>query len=412
LKIISAVSTKGDWDGELIHTTKDKKQVIVESRWALQKDENGKPSAVLEIDRDITKRKSAEKKTQEARKYAEGIIETVQDALIVLDFELKVLKANDTFYKLFALKPEDTEGKFIYSLGQNQWDIPELRKLLEDILPKNTSFEEYQMQYSPPKGAKKILLLNARRIYQDRKRTEMILLAIQDITTRKQQEKRIGELTEELLLAEEQQRQKVAIALHDSIGQMLAFSKRELALLLKVPKLRTDASLKKVLDPISDALKQSRELTTDLSSPTLHTFGLEAGLEELAEQAGENNGFRCNFNTTEEPKPLEKKVELLLYRSVKELLCNIAKHSKAKNVGIDVRSIDNFLELTVTDDGKGFDISRLDANKTRKKSFGLFSIQQRLTNVDGSFSIESEKKKGTKVILRAPLRTAKNKKGR
>jgi signal transduction histidine kinase len=256
------------------------------------------------------------------------------------------------------------------------------------------------------------LLLNARRIYQDMKRTDMILLAICDITARKQQEKRIRELTEELLLAEEQHRQKVATALHDSIGQMLAFSKRELALLLKVPKLRTDASLKKVLDSISKALKQSRELTTDLSSPTLHTFGLEAGLEELAEQFSKDNGLKCSFNTTEEPKALEKKVELLLYRCAKELLCNITKHSKAKNVAIGIKSIDNFLELTVIDDGKGFDTSCLETSKTRKKAFGLFSVQQRLTNVGGSFSIESEKKKGTKVILRAPLSTAKNKKGK
>jgi len=412
LKITASVSTNGNWEGELIQTTKDGRKITVESKWAIQKDEDGKASAILESDRDITKRKSAEKKTQEARKYAESIIATIQEALVVLDSELKVLRANDTFYKLFSLEPENTEGKFIYKVGQNQWDIPELRKLLEDVLPKNTSFEEYEMEYAPKKESGKILLLNARRIYRDKKRTEMILLAIQDITARKQQEKRLGELTEELLLAEEQQRQQVAVALHDSIGQMLAFSKRELASLLKEPNLTTNRSLKKVLDSISKALKQSRELTADLSSPTLHTFGLEAGLEELVEQFSKDNGLKCSFNTTEESKALEKKVELLLYRCAKELLCNIAKHSRAKNVAIGIKSIDNFLELTVTDDGKGFDTSRLDKDKTRKKSFGLFSIQQRLTNVGGSFNIESEKKKGTKVILRAPLSTAKNKKGK
>ena len=412
LKIISAVSTRGNWEGELIHTAKNKKQIIVESRWALQKDENGKPSAVLEIERDITKRKSAEKKTQEARRYAESIIATIQEALIVLDSKLRVLKANNAFYKLFSLKPEDTEGEFIYRVGQNQWDIPELKKLLEDVLPKNTSFEEYEMEYASKKESGKTLLLNARRIYQDKKKTEMILLAIQDITTRKQQEKRIGELTEELLLAEEEQRQEVAIASHDSIGQMLAFSKRELASLLKEPNLTTNKSLKKVLNSISKALKQSRELTTDLSSPTLHTFGLEAGLEELVEQFSDENGLKYEFNTTEKPKDLDKKVQLLLYRCVKELLCNIAKHSRAKNIAVDVKTINNFLELTVTDDGKGFNVDRLNNNNKKKKTFGLFSIQQRLTNVGGSFNIESEKKKGTKIILRAPLSTTKNEKGK
>jgi PAS domain S-box-containing protein len=405
LKIITSVSSKGNWEGELIHTAKNGKQITVESRWALQKDETGKATAILEIERDITERKLAEEKTEEARRFAESVIDTIQEALVVLDPELRVLSANQTFYKLFGLKPEETEGKFIYGLGQNQWDIPELRELLEDILPKNTSLEEFEMGYDSPKGRNRQLLLNARRIYRERKKTEMILLAIQDITQRKLQEKRIRELTEELLLAEEEQRQKVSITLHDSIGQMLAFAKRELASLLKEPNLRTESNLKKVLNEISRSVKQSRKLTTDLSSPTLHTFGLEAGIEELTEEFSKNNGVKCIFNTTEEPKPLEKKVELLLYNSVKELLCNITKHSRAKNIDIDVRTVDNLLELILTDDGKGFDTSILDKHNNKKKSFGLFSIQQRLTNVGGSFKIKSEKNKGTKVILRAPLDT-------
>ena len=412
LKITAAVSSRGNWEGELIHRNRNGKQIIVESRWAMQKDEQGRPSAILEIERDVTKRKSAEKETEEARRYAESIIETIQEALVVLDAELKVLSANKTFYNFFGLKPEETERKKIYNLNHNQWDIPELRKLLEDILPKNKSFEGFEMEYKTPKGYNKVLLLNARRIYQGRKKTKMILLAIQDITIPKQQEKRIRELTEELLLAEEEQRQKFSTDIHESIGQMLAFTKRELSMLLKKPNLRTDSSLKKILEPISKSLKQSRELTTDLSPPTLHTFGLEAGLEELTEKFCEKNGLKYIFNTTEEPKPLEKKVELLLYRSVKELLHNIAKHAKAKNVKINMEIKGDFLELTITDDGKGFDISCLNNKNGKKKRLGLLSIQQRLTNIGGSFNIESEKKKGTKVILQAPLNSKEFQKGK
>jgi PAS domain S-box-containing protein len=412
MKIVSTVSTNGSWEGELTQTTRRGKEVTVQSRWVLQRGENGKPVAILEIGRDITDRKAAELRTQEARRYAESIIETVQEALVVLDAHLKVISANKSFYKLFGLTPEQTEGEHIYRLGRNQWDIPELRKLLEEILPRNASFEDYEMTYAPSKGQTRDLLLNARRIYQERRKTEMILLAIQDVTARNQQERQIRELTEELLLAEEEQRQYVATALHDSISQMLAFSKRELALLLRNSDLRTDSSIKKVLESIDKSLRQTRELTADLSSPTLHTFGLEAALEEMAEQFAHDHRITCRFENGGAMPSLEKKVELLLYRSVKELLCNVAKHAKARNVAINAKTTEDILEVTVADDGRGFDPSRLEANRNKKKSFGLFSVEQRLKNVNGSFRIESEKKKGTRVVLQVLLDTARGQKGK
>lgn len=405
MKIIASVSTKGTWEGELVHKAKNGTQITVESRWALQKDENGNAVAILEIDRDITDRKNAERRSHEARKYAESIIETVQEALVVLDAELKVVSANNAFYQLFHLTPNAVRGNPVYALDQHQWDLPELRKLLEEILPANKSFENFEMGFVSASGPPKVLMLNARRIYQERKKTELILLAMQDITRLKQQEQMVRELTEELLMAEEQQRQQVATAIHDSIGQMLAFSKRELVSLMQDPNLKENAQLKKVLNEIGKSIHQSRELTGDLSSPTLHTFGLEAAVEELAEQFAAENGLQCLMNAAEDAKPLEKKIELLLYRSVKELLCNIAKHAQAEQVNINIAASNHFLEITISDDGKGFDVSHLNSDSHKKKSFGLFSIQQRLTNVGGSFHIESEKEKGTKVILLAPLKT-------
>jgi signal transduction histidine kinase len=149
-----------------------------------------------------------------------------------------------------------------------------------------------------------------------------------------------------------------------------------------------------------------------LSSPTLHTFGLEAALEEMAEQFAHDHRITCRFENGGAMPSLEKKVELLLYRSVKELLCNVAKHAKARNVAINAKTTEDILEVTVADDGRGFDPSRLEANRNKKKSFGLFSVEQRLKNVNGSFRIESEKKKGTRVVLQVLLDTARGQKGK
>lgn len=412
LKIISDVSRKSSWEGELIHKTKKGKEVVVDSRWALQKDENGKPSAILEIERDITQRKSAETQTEQARKFAEGIIETIQEALVVLDSKLKIISANDTFYQTFGLDGSQIKRKYIYKINKSQWNIPELRNLLEDILPKNTSLEGFEREYTPPKGHTMVLLLNARRIYYDSKKTGMILLSIQDVTSRKHQEQMIRELTEELLLAEENQRQKIAIKLHDSIGQILAFTNRELGTLQKNADSHMHESLGHIRKQIGKAIKQSRELTRDLSSPTLNTFGLGAGIEELAEEFERQYNITCHVQNIEQTKNIEKKVQLLLYRSAKELLNNVAQHAKAKNVYIELKTRNNWLNLTVSDDGKGLDVSILDNVDPDKQGFGLFSIRQRLTNLGGSFNIESEKRKGTKVILQAPIHMGNKEKGK
>ena len=407
LRIISTISRKGRWEGELIHTAKDGTRIVVQSRWVLRKAEKQIPSEeILVIERDITAMKTAQQESRRAREYAESIIETIEDCLVVLDSELKVLSANKSFYESFGLERSQTEGEYIYRLGRNQWDIPDLRKLLEDILPRNTAVEDYEMEYKPPKGNSRTLLLNARRIHKDREKTQMVLLAMRDVTVFKRQEKQIRQLTEDLLLAEEKQRQNVAMALHDSMGQLLAFSKRELALLVKEPALRTDTRLKRILNEIRTSFTQCRQLTADLSSPTLKTFGLHAALEELAEQFSQDNGLRCSFNGPADPGRLESKIELLLYRSVKELLCNIAKHARADNVTIDLNASGGFLEITVSDDGKGFNASKLGKRTTRKRSFGLFSIQQRLANVGGQFHIQSTRKKGTRVSLRTPVNAA------
>lgn len=135
--------------------------------------------------RDITERRQAEKVSQEAHRYAESIIDTVREPLVVLDKDLKVLSANRSFYSTFKVTPGETVGNLIYDIGNRQWDIPSLRKLLEEILPKETVFDNFEVENDFPTIGRKIMLLNARRIYQEKIGTQMILLAIEDITGRK-----------------------------------------------------------------------------------------------------------------------------------------------------------------------------------------------------------------------------------
>ncbi len=119
---------------------------------------------------------------KESQQYAESIVETVRQPLLVMDKDLKVISANPAFYRNFKAHPEETEGKFVYDIGNRQWDIPELRELLEEILPKDTSFEDFEVEHEFPTIGKRKMILNGRRILQKAKETQQILLAIEDVT--------------------------------------------------------------------------------------------------------------------------------------------------------------------------------------------------------------------------------------
>jgi two-component system CheB/CheR fusion protein len=125
---------------------------------------------------------------KQALNYADAIIDTVREPLLVLDERLCVRRANRSFYEDFHVSPEQTEDRFIYDLGNRQWDIPKLRTLLNEILPENHHFQDFEVDHEFEGLGRRTMLLNARRLEQDASGAQLILLAIEDITERKQAE--------------------------------------------------------------------------------------------------------------------------------------------------------------------------------------------------------------------------------
>jgi len=119
---------------------------------------------------------------------ADAIVDTVREPMLVLNADLRVRRANRSFYRTFRVTPEETVGRLVYDLGNQQWDIPWLRKLLEEVLPKDTAFDDFEVEHDFPDIGKKFMLLNARRICGKDNQTEFILLAIEDTTERRQAE--------------------------------------------------------------------------------------------------------------------------------------------------------------------------------------------------------------------------------
>jgi len=121
---------------------------------------------------------------------------SIREPLMVLDSDLKVVKANHSFYRTFNANPEQTEGMLIYDLGNGQWDIPKLKELLEGILPQNSILNDFEVEHNFETIGRKIMHLNARRIYTEATQTELILLAIEDVTEREYYKRHLEEIVE------------------------------------------------------------------------------------------------------------------------------------------------------------------------------------------------------------------------
>lgn len=234
-----------------------------------------------------------------------------------------------------------------------------------------------------------------------------------DITEKKQTEKSILEnqeqlrsLTSELSLAEERERRRIANQLHDRVGQSLLASK------LKLGTARDSNPPPAIEEPLNEAYKlidqtiqDVRLLTFELSPPILYMLGFEAAVEWLTEQAEKQYGIACRMDDDGLPKPLGDDMRVILFQNVRELLVNVCKHSQAHNAKVSIRRENDTIRVSVEDDGVGFDASRVGTHWDETCGFGLFSIRERLRHLAGEFEIDSEPGRGTRVTLRAPLKT-------
>ena len=129
----------------------------------------------------------------QVHELADSIVNTVREPLIMLDQDLRVITVSRSFYEVFKVKPEETVGQLIYDLGNKQWDIPRLRELLENILLQKATFDDYEVEHDFATIGRRIMLLNARQIQGVLGKERGILLAIEDITERKEIEKKLIE---------------------------------------------------------------------------------------------------------------------------------------------------------------------------------------------------------------------------
>ena len=396
---------------------KDKiKEEFIEEVKLLQK-------RIAELETVAIARDKAEQAVTEARAYAENIIETMREILLVLTDDLKVISANGSFYRTFKVKPEETEGRFIYDLGNRQWDIPKLRQLLEEILPRNNVFENYEIEHSFEAIGWKIMLLNARRLDT----MQMILLAIEDITERKRLE---GELkrANELKIATEIKSKFTSMVSHE-LRSPLAAIKESINLVL-------EGLVGNITDEQKDLLgtaKKNADRLGRLINDVLDFQKIESGKMEFDIRENDINEVALEvckaMNLLAGKKGLDLVVDVdddlpkicfdrdKIIQVIINLLNNAINFTEKGSVSISTKQENNTAHITVKDTGQGIEnedikklfqaFGQLDTIRDKKKGgtgLGLAISKDIILAHRGKIWAESETGKGTVLHFTLPLK--------
>lgn len=360
---------------------------------------------------DITKRRQLEEKLRESQLLIQRIADATPDILYVYDLaEQRIVYINKQVTAILGYTPEEAEKtgglEDLPSPASFADFIKKTAALVENAGEGEVIKFEYQLKHA---NGEQRWLYNRAVFYKPADGlTRQILGSAQDITTHKLTEKRIRDyqeqlrsLASELILTEERERRRIAMELHDHIGQSLAVAKIKLGALLELLK---DTGLEEQVEEIRGLIEQSigytRSLTFDLSPAILYELGFEAALEWLCEQTQSQNLLAVEFRDDRQPKPLGDELRILLFRVVRELLHNVAKHADAGRAAVSMQRDGNKMRITVQDDGRGFDPNGLSVTG----GFGLFSIREQVKHLGGHLRIESSPGNGSKFTLVAPLR--------
>lgn len=232
-----------------------------------------------------------------------------------------------------------------------------------------------------------------------------------EITERRTMEKelfkyqeKLRSLHSEMLFIEERERRIIALELHDNIGQNLALLKiklRELTRQNDCP--QSNKISEGILELTNQIIQETRSLTFETSPPILYELGLGITIQWLVEKFETQYGIEIEFINNEEIDIINEQAKFVLFRVLRELLFNIVKHSKAQKARISIDREDKNVILVVEDFGIGFDVSEHKSCLYNSKSFGLFSINERIAYIGGKMEIQSAPGKCTRISLSVPV---------
>ena len=350
---------------------------------------------------DITERKRLELAAEEARQFAQDIVETVREPLVVLDRDFHVVSANQSFYRKFKLTAPLTERRPLFELHKRQWDLPELRRLLEKVLSENHAFDNFMIEHDSADLDHTVLLLNGRRIRRGALGGDLILLAFEDVTDREKRAE-LRALAARLHAVREEERTRLAREIHDELSGSLTALKLDLSLLpdraAKDHKLFLD-KLRSMSQLIDTTLAQVHTIVTELRPVVLDKLGLVAAMEWQAREFQERSGIACETHLPADEIALDPDRATAFFRIFQETLTNVARHANATKVTVELKREADSLILAVRDNGKGIDEAAINA----ANSLGLLGIRERATAFGGNIELTGLPERGTCVTVRIPV---------
>ena len=232
----------------------------------------------------------------------------------------------------------------------------------------------------------------------------------EDVTDRKQAEKKVREandqlrfLSRQLFHVQEEERRHLARELHDEIGQTLTAAKINLKIIAPDVPAKVTGRLDDSIQLLDRLLRQVRELSLDLRPPLLDELGLVPTLRWLVDQQAQRAGLRVTFTANVDGLEIDPDVQTACFRVAQEAITNIIRHSGAKNVAVEVRCEAERLTLSVRDDGAGFDPAVIQQRTTQDFTLGLVSMKERALLVRGGFEVHSAPGQGTEIRAWFPL---------
>jgi len=368
-------------------------------------DAQGKMLRMIGIVADITERKLAEKALRESEDRLRLLLDSTAEAIYGMDLEGRCTFCNPACLRALGYERVDE------LLGKNMHDLIHHTRADGTLFPVEDCPIFRVFRTGEGVHADDEVLWRANRTsfpaeywsYPQRRGQKVVgaVVAFIDVTQRKLAEAALASVSRRLIEAQEQERTRIARELHDDFAQRLALLAVELEQLHQNP-----PNLPEVRRRLGELQKRTSEIALDLQSLSheLHSaklqyLGVGAAMRGFCQEFGEQTKVKIDFKSHDLPGPLSPDISLCLFRVLQEALHNSAKHSGVRHVEVELWGTSNEVHLTVGDSGAGFD---REAAK-RSQGLGLISMEERLKLVKGTFSIESQPKRGTTIHARVPL---------
>ncbi|MHC4662673.1 MAG: sensor histidine kinase [Planctomycetota bacterium] len=369
--------------------------------------QRGNITGLTIITRDITERKKAEETLSKSEKMLRTIFDNATDGIVLADIETQMFfSCNRALCGMLGYTEDELKQLGVQNIHPKE-DLPYVKEQFEKqargeiiiakdipVLRKDGSVFYTEINSSPILLGNKSYLLGLFRDITERRQAEEEVLRYRDA---------LGKLASELTLAEEKERQRIAEGLHEDIAQRIFGARLMLELVQEELKPSDKDQVKKSKEVLSGLMDSIRDLSFEFGTPVLYQLGLEAAIQQHIESFSKKHRIPCFYEDDGLDKSLDDNTKLLIFRAVRELLANAAGHAKVGTIKITYNRKGNEVHLLVEDDGIGFDPKDTDSRMFDSKSFGLFSIGERMKQLGGKIIIDSEPGKGTKITLVAPL---------